>query len=33
MAHKIRPERYTILGENGLTDEAARNLAHETGVI
>ncbi len=33
MAHKIRPERYTILGESGLTREAAENLARETGVI
>ena len=33
MAHKIRPERYTILGETGLTKEAAENLAKTTGVI
>ncbi len=33
MAHKIRPERYTILGETGLTRSAAENLARETGVI
>ena len=32
-AHKIRPERYTILGETGLTWEAAENLARITGVI
>jgi glycerol-1-phosphate dehydrogenase [NAD(P)+] len=33
IAHKIRPERYTILGRDGLTPEAAENLAVETGVI
>ncbi|MEW5759220.1 MAG: NAD(P)-dependent glycerol-1-phosphate dehydrogenase [Candidatus Thermoplasmatota archaeon] len=33
MAHKIRPERYTILGDNGLTLEAAEKLATITGVI
>ncbi len=33
MAHKIRPERYTILGDRGLTWEAAERLARETGVI
>ncbi|UXD21703.1 glycerol-1-phosphate dehydrogenase [Ignicoccus pacificus DSM 13166] len=33
MAHKIRPERYTILGEEGLTREAAERLAKVTGVI
>lgn len=32
LAHKIRP-RYTILGEKGLTVEAAENLARITGVI
>jgi len=32
-AHKIRPERYTILGENGLTREAAYNLLRETGAL
>ena len=32
MAHKIRPERYTILGD-GLTREAAEDLAMKTGVI
>jgi len=32
MAHKIRTERYTILGENGLTPEAAWRLVKETGV-
>ncbi len=31
--HKIRPERYTILGEKGLTKEAALRLANITGVI
>jgi len=33
IAHTIRPERYTILGEKGLTREAAYRLAEETGVI
>jgi len=33
IAHKIRPERYTILGESGLTWEAAERLARVTGVI
>ncbi len=33
IAHKIRPERYTILGETGLTREAAERLARVTGVI
>jgi glycerol-1-phosphate dehydrogenase [NAD(P)+] len=33
MAHKVRPERYTILGETGLTWEAAERLARVTGVI
>jgi len=33
IAHKIRPERYTILGDRGLTWEAAERLAMETGVI
>jgi len=32
-AHRIRPERYTILGESGLTWEAAERLARHTGVI
>jgi len=32
-AHEIRPERYTILGETGLTHEAAKKLARITGVI
>ncbi len=32
-AHTIRPERYTILGETGLTWEAAEALAKRTGVI
>jgi glycerol-1-phosphate dehydrogenase [NAD(P)+] len=31
--HKIRPDRYTILGEKGLTKEAATRLANVTGVI
>jgi len=33
IAHKIKPERYTILGENGLTWEAAEKLAKNTGII
>lgn len=32
-AHKIRPERYTILGENGISEDAAHKLAVSTGVI
>jgi len=32
-AHSMRPERYTILGERGLTKEAAQRLASVTGVI
>jgi len=32
-AHSIRPERYTILGEGGLTKEAAERVASITGVI
>jgi len=32
-AHSIRPERYTILGESGLTREAALRVASITGVI
>ena len=33
IAHTIRKDRYTILGDRGLTDEAARKLASNTGVI
>lgn len=33
MAHTIRKERYTILGDRGLTQEAAETLATNTGVI
>lgn len=33
IAHKIRPERYTILGKDGLSIEAAENLAMMTKVI
>jgi len=33
IAHRIRPERYTILGSDGLTREAAERLARTTGVI
>ena len=32
-AHEIRPERYTILGETGLTEDAAKKVAKITGVI
>jgi len=32
-AHTIRRDRYTILGETGLTREAAKSLARETGVF
>ena len=31
-AHTIRPERYTILGESGLTKEAAQRVVNITGV-
>ena len=31
--HKLRPERYTILGESGLTKEAAMKVCKETGVF
>ncbi len=33
IAHTIRSERYTILGDRGLTHEAAESLAEKTGVI
>ena len=32
-AHKIRPDRYTVLGEKGITKERALELARETGVL
>jgi len=32
-AHTVRPERYTILGEEGLNRDAAVKLAKNTGVI
>lgn len=32
-AHEVRPERYTILGERGLSKEAATKLAKITKVI
>ncbi len=32
-AQEIRPDRYTILGEQGLTKDAAKKLAKTTGVI
>lgn len=33
LAHTIRPERYTILGDKGLTRKAAEELARSTMVI
>ena len=33
LGHKIRPDRYTIFGETGLTIEAAEKLARVTGVV
>lgn len=33
IAHTIRPERYTILGDRGLTRSSAEKVAKETGVI
>jgi glycerol-1-phosphate dehydrogenase [NAD(P)+] len=33
MAHSIRPERYTILGESGLSTDAAKKAATMTRVI
>jgi glycerol-1-phosphate dehydrogenase [NAD(P)+] len=32
-SQEIRPERYTILGETGLTSDAAKRVARITGVI
>ncbi|MCI4335108.1 MAG: NAD(P)-dependent glycerol-1-phosphate dehydrogenase [Thermoplasmata archaeon] len=32
-AHSVRPDRYTILGDNGLSKDAAERLAGVTGVI
>lgn len=32
-AHKIRPDRYTILGDEGLTRGAAERVARSTGVL
>jgi glycerol-1-phosphate dehydrogenase [NAD(P)+] len=32
-AHMIRPERYTILGDTGISHDAAVNVATATGVI
>lgn len=32
-AHRIRPDRYTILGESGMSRETAEKTARETGVI
>ncbi|MCG3107905.1 Glycerol-1-phosphate dehydrogenase [NAD(P)+] [Metallosphaera sp. J1] len=33
IAHTIRPERYTILGDRGLTWSSAEKVARDTGVI
>ena len=33
IAHKVRPERYTILGDNGIIMDAAERVANVTGVI
>jgi glycerol-1-phosphate dehydrogenase [NAD(P)+] len=33
MAHTLRPERYTILGETGVAEPAAIRVARATGVI
>ncbi|BCU70426.1 NAD(P)-dependent glycerol-1-phosphate dehydrogenase [Stygiolobus caldivivus] len=33
IAHSIRPERYTILGDRGLSWSSAEKIARETGVI
>ena len=33
IAHSIRPERYTVLGKEGLTSDAAVKVASVTGVI
>jgi glycerol-1-phosphate dehydrogenase [NAD(P)+] len=33
IAHTIRKERYTILGDRGLTKQSAEKLATTTGVI
>jgi len=33
MAHSLRPERYTILGETGVAEAAAEKVARTTGVI
>ncbi|MEM2929943.1 MAG: sn-glycerol-1-phosphate dehydrogenase [Thermoproteota archaeon] len=33
LAHRMRPERYTILGDKGLTRKAAEDLARSTMVI
>jgi glycerol-1-phosphate dehydrogenase [NAD(P)+] len=33
LAHAIRPDRYTILGDNGLARDAAERLAKATGVL
>ncbi|MEM3445396.1 MAG: NAD(P)-dependent glycerol-1-phosphate dehydrogenase, partial [Thermoplasmata archaeon] len=32
-ANKVRPDRYTILGDKGLAPDAAEKVARVTGVI
>jgi len=32
VAHKLRPDRYTILGESGLSREAAERALEDTGL-
>ncbi len=32
-AHRVRPDRYTILGETGLSEAAARRVARRTEVV
>ena len=33
IAHSLRPDRYTILGETGIAEPAAEKAAKVTGVI
>jgi len=33
IAHTLRPERYTILGETGVAEAAAERVARATGVL
>ncbi len=32
-AHEIRSDRFTILGEGGISEEVAEKVAHDTGII